>query len=162
MKIFTPFVLLMLIFPFYGFSQQTILKGTVTDSETGLTLPGVNVVVNKTTGVATDIDGNYSLTLDKGTHSIAFRFIGYTEEIRLINLKEGETLVLDMKMTTESRILDAVVVSAGKYEQKLSDVTVSMEVIKADFIRNTNVSSLEEGLQKIPGLNIMDKQPSIR
>jgi len=162
MKIFTPFVFLMLFSPFLVFSQQAILKGTVSDAETGLTLPGVNVVVNKTTGVATDVDGNYSLTLEKGTHSIAFRFVGYTEEIRIVNLKEGETLVLDMKMTTESRVLDAVVISAGKYEQKLSDVTVSMEVIKADFIRNTNVNSLEEGLQKIPGLNIMDKQPSIR
>ena len=58
MKIFTPFVFLMLISPFFAFSQQTILKGTVTDSETGLTLPGVTVVVNKTTGVATDVDGN--------------------------------------------------------------------------------------------------------
>lgn len=154
--------LVLLILPFFSIAQKSILKGTVKDAETGQTLPGVNVVVNKTTGVATDIDGNYTLTLDKGTYSIAFRFIGYNEEIRLINLKEGEIQELNMALSTESRVLDAVVVSAGKFEQKLSDVTVSMEVIKADFIQNTNVTSLEEGLQKIPGLNIMDKQPSIR
>ncbi|HCB63547.1 MAG: hypothetical protein A2W93_07350 [Bacteroidetes bacterium GWF2_43_63] len=162
MKFFTTLILSILLFPVLTFSQQTILKGTVTEAGTGQTLPGVNVVVNKTTGTATDADGKYVLPLDKGTYSVAFRFVGFNEETRIVSLREGETQELDVVLSTESRVLDAVVVSAGKFEQKLSDVTVSMEVIKADFIRNANVSSLEEGLQKIPGLNIMDKQPSIR
>ncbi len=157
---------ILLVFFFAGSifaqAQKAVLQGTVTDSKTKQTLPGVNVVVNKTQGVATDIDGKYSLSLDPGTHTISFRFVGYNEESRAINLKAGETQILDIVMNDETRVLDAVVVSAGKFEQKLSDVTVSMEVIKADFIENNSMLSLEDGLQKIPGLNIMDGQPSIR
>ena len=64
-----------------------------TSTATGNTAPVVTVPGNYTipyltpfslTGSATDVDGNYSLSLDKGTHSIAFRFVGYTEESRTV------------------------------------------------------------------------------
>ncbi len=162
MKYFYLSVFVFLFSASSAFAQQATLKGVVTDAQNGTTIPGVNVVINKTTGVATDLDGNYSISLDKGTYSVAYRYIGYNEEVRIVNLKAGETVTINIALTTGSTVLDAVVVSAGKFEQKLSDVTVSMEVIKADFIQNNNLTSIEEGLQKIPGLNIMDKQPSIR
>jgi iron complex outermembrane receptor protein len=55
-----------------------------------------------------------------------------------------------------------VVVSAGKYEQKLSDVTVSMEVLKPHQLSNQNSTSLDMILEKTPGISILDGQPSIR
>ncbi len=162
MKKFPSFIFFIFFISNFLFSQQSVIKGVVTDAETGITLPGVNVIVDKTGGVASDVDGKYSLPISKGAHTIVFKFVGYNDETRTVNIKDGETLIVDVKMKSEVKVLDAVVVSAGKFDQKLSDVTVSMEVIKADFIKNSNVTSLEESLQKIPGLNIMDKQPSIR
>lgn len=143
-------------------AQQATLTGVITDAATGDGIPGVNVFVNKTTGVVSDIDGNYTIKMDAGTYTIVYKYIGYTEESRLVKLKAGEYKKIDLKMSEGTKMLDAVVVSAGKFEQKLSDVTVSMEIIRPDFIENNNILSLEEGLQKIPGVNIMDKQPSIR
>ena len=52
-----------------------------------------------------------------------------TQGVRLITLKENDTLTVDIELDGSNRALDEVVVSAGKYEQKLSEVTVSMEVI---------------------------------
>lgn len=151
-----------LVFLVITHAQQATLTGFITDAKTGESIPGVNVIVNKTTGVATDLDGRYSISLNAGTYTIVYKFVGYNEESRLVKLKAGEKKELNIELTEESKMLDAVVVSAGKFEQKLSDVTVSMEIIKPEFIENNNILSLEDGLQKIPGVNIMDKQPSIR
>lgn len=161
-KLYTLLLACFLIFSNGLWAQNATLKGTITDKATGETLIGVNVVVNKTTGTTTNESGQYSIDLAPGTYSLAFRYLGYVEEGMLVKLRAGEVKVLDLSMDEETRMLDAVVISAGKFEQKLSDVTVSMEVMKSDFIENNNVTSLEEGLQKIPGLNIMDDQPSIR
>ena len=61
MKAFLQFVLL--FFCVYTFGQTTV-KGNVTD-DSGQPLPGANViVVGTTTGVFTDFDGNYTLTVD--------------------------------------------------------------------------------------------------
>lgn len=143
-------------------AQQATLSGTITETKSGETLPGVNVIFNKSTGVVSNLEGFYTIDIEPGTYSIAYRFLGYTEENRIIKLKSGENKIIDINLSEEALMLDAVVVSAGKFEQKLSDVTVSMEIIKADFIENNNIISLEQGLQRIPGVNIMDKQPSIR
>jgi iron complex outermembrane receptor protein len=59
-------------------------------------------------------------------------------------------------------MLDEVVVSAGKYEQKLSEVTVSMEVIKPYQLSDQNITSLDMILERSPGISILDGQPSIR
>lgn len=43
---------------------QSSVSGNVVDSETGTPLPGVNVVIQGTsTGVSTDFDGNYQISV---------------------------------------------------------------------------------------------------
>ena len=47
------------------FAQGNV-SGSVVDSETGTPLPGVNVVVQGTsTGVSTDFDGNYQISVSQ-------------------------------------------------------------------------------------------------
>jgi outer membrane receptor protein involved in Fe transport len=65
-------------------------------------------------------------------------------------------------MQISSRMLEEVVVSEGKYEQKLSEVTVSMEVLKPHQLSDQNITSLDMILEKTPGISILDGQPSIR
>lgn len=161
-KLYLTTIFLLLISTVLVNAQQATVFGVITDANSNDKLPGVNVVINKTTGVVSNIDGNYTLKLDEGTYTVTYKYIGYSEESRLVKLKAGEKKEINIEMSEGSKMLDAVVVSAGKFEQKLSDVTVSMEIIKPEFIENNNILSLEEGLQKIPGVNIMDKQPSIR
>ena len=60
-KFFWLLIALIALFPLESFAQDQI-KGTVTDSETGEPLVGVNVLVKGTsTGTITDIEGNYTL-----------------------------------------------------------------------------------------------------
>ena len=63
------------------FAQQRILSGKVTDKTTGKPLPFVNITVNGSqSGTSTDIDGNYTIGLSPGAHSINFSFIGYQKK----------------------------------------------------------------------------------
>ena len=75
---------------------------------------------------------------------------------------EGETVNLHIQMKRTTQMLDEVVVTAGKYEQKLSDVTFSMELLKPHQLSNQNITSLEMILERTPGVSILDGQPSIR
>src|SRR5690606_34961115 len=62
-------------------SAQTTVTGTVTSSEDGEPLPGVNVVVENTTkGTVTGIDGTYSIELGPDETSLNFTFVGYTTQ----------------------------------------------------------------------------------
>jgi outer membrane receptor protein involved in Fe transport len=160
MKIYT--LCFFALFSFNGWAQQGTLSGTVTDSKTKESLIGVNVVLNDNKGVATDIDGKYQLKLDAGRHIISYRYVGYDEVKRTVDIKAGETTVVDLSLLASLNELDVFVVSAGRYEQRLEDLTVSMEVIKPYLIENRNNTNISQTLQQVPGVIIIDQEPQIR
>ena len=53
-------------------------------------------------------------------------------------------------------------ISAGKFEQRLEEITVSMEVIKPNLIENKNTTNIQTTLDQVPGVNITDGQANIR
>ena len=58
--------------------------------------------------------------------------------------------------------LGVVVVSAGRFEQKIEEITVSMEVVKPALIENKNTTNIQTAVDQIPGVNITDGQANIR
>lgn len=157
------FLIFIIIFINQVFSQnKSVIKGVVADAKTKETLVGVNIIYADNKGTTTDTQGFYLLELEPGYYTITFRFLGYIEETHPIRLIPGQTYILNIDMKQEVKVLDVIVVSAGKHEQKLSDVTVSMAVIKPQLIESNNIRSLEEAIQKVPGVFIMDDQASIR
>ncbi len=157
--------LLIVLICFWGFvgdAQKASIKGGVTDSKTKETMVGVNVFVTEKQGVTTDIFGNYVLELAPGKYTITYKFVGYASAKRNVDVKAGDMKTLNIALEEESKVLDEVVVSAGRFEQKLSDITVSMEVIKPQMLENTNTRSLETAIQQVPGVMIQDDQASIR
>lgn len=85
--------------------------------------------------------------------------MGYDTETRSVN---SLTKVLNVPLLTHNEILDDVVVTAGRFEQRSTDVTVSMEVLKPQALRSQAPTDLSSTLQTLPGVEIIDKQPSIR
>ena len=69
------------------FAQEKTISGVVSD-ESGLPLPGVNVIIKgTTTGTQTDFDGKFKLTASVG-NIIVISYIGLkTEEVKIILLK---------------------------------------------------------------------------
>ncbi|MDP2423402.1 MAG: TonB-dependent receptor [Bacteroidales bacterium] len=143
-------------------AQVPIVRGLVTDAANGEPLPGVNIIYGKDRGVATDVNGNFEIFGTEGKLHLQFRYVGYNTVLRTIDVVKGQTLRLDVKMREQQHMLNELVVSASRYEQRLSDVIVSMDVIKPSTIENAHTLNIETALQKVPGLMFLGGQASIR
>jgi len=143
-------------------AQDSYIYGYVTDSATQERLPGVNILSDSASGVASDTQGHYVLILPHGQYKITFSYLGYHTSQIPVHLLKNDSIRLDVTLHSESVLLDMAVISAGKYEQRISDVTVSIEVMKPAFIQNINTANMEQTLDYVPGLDILDGQASIR
>lgn len=148
----------------YSYAQKGTLTGTIVDDETGETLIGASVFWSgdRTVGTIADDNGKYELKIPAGRQRVVFSYTGMKTDTLTVNIKENETTKLDVTLRDASKELGVVVVSAGKFEQKLEDLTVSMEVLKPDLIENKNTTSIETALEQTPGLVILDSEPQIR
>jgi len=155
-------ILILIVSNTFVFSQESGVEGTVRDQHTHETLTGVNIYTTADHGVASNSEGHFFLQLPAGSHVLHFSIIGYEKAEKTFHVIDNQKLRIEVELQIQSTLLDEVVVSAGKYEQKHTDVTVSMVVVKPKAIQNNNASSLESVIQKVPGVMVVDKQLSIR
>jgi outer membrane cobalamin receptor len=145
------------------FSQhKTLVIGKIIDAVSRQPLIGATIVLDSTKGAVSDTAGNFIIEAIPGKHSLNFNYIGYKSKRLAINLPSDDTIYFNIGLDTEIQLLDEIVVSAGKYEQKISDVIVSMDIIKPDRISETNTTSLESAINQSPGIDVLDGQPRIR
>lgn len=164
MKKFYPlYLLFFLIISELGYSQQATLKGKIIEPESKEAVPFANVVPKGSrSGAASNIDGMYSLKLDPGTYTIVITAVGYSTKEEKVTLTAGETKVLNINLPKSAVALDMFVKTEGKFEKKIEELTVSLDVIKPNIIENKNVTSADQALQQTPGLVIVDSEPQLR
>ena len=129
--------------------EQRTISGTVTD-DSGMPLPGVNVLVKGTTrGVQTDFDGDYSIDASPG-EVLVFSFLGMqTREYTVANVN-----TIDVVLQPDAAQLEEVVVTAlGISREKRSIGYATQEVsgeevstVKTDNVIN-NLSGKVSGVQ---------------
>jgi iron complex outermembrane receptor protein len=141
-----------------------IIKGVVTDISDKEAIAGAHIYdpKDRTHGVTTDINGNYQLRLSPEKHSIVCSFISMKTDSINVVIDSLKPIEHNFVLESASTQLETMVVSAGKYERKLEEITVSMEVIKPALIENKNSSNIKGVLEQVPGLNILDGEPQIR
>ncbi len=144
------------------FAQTGTVSGTVKDAKSGETLIGVNITSGDSGGTVTNLDGNYSLELSQGSHKVKFSFIGYRKLEKSIELKAGEVYELNVSLLEASKELDIVVVTGSAYEKKAAEEIVSIDVIKPYLVESNNNTDLAQAVEKVPGVNIIDGQATIR
>ncbi|TDI87439.1 MAG: TonB-dependent receptor, partial [Caldithrix sp.] len=122
-----------------SFSQGTgTITGTVTDADTGLPLPGVNVQLRHTVlGTSTSLEGEFSLSrIEAGSYSVMASMIGYTiQTIDNVAILPGSPAKLDFKLAMSFVEVDAVVVTASRKAKSLSETPNSISIISAMDIR---------------------------
>lgn len=143
------------------YAQKASIQGTVTDQKTGEALFFANVAAGSS-GVVTELDGSYELELEPGNYTLKVTYVGYTTYSAEVQLATGEKVELNIALAPEATLLNTATVTSGKYETPLSEVTVSLEVIQPDLIESTSKPTLDEALQKVPGVTIIDGQANIR
>ena len=108
---FSKYLSLMLAFMVFAgvvYGQNVTVRGNVTSSEDGLTIPGVSVVEKGTSnGVSTGVNGDYSITVSDNA-TLVFQFLGMrTREIAIA----GRTTI-DVILDPDVLTMDEVVVTA--------------------------------------------------
>lgn len=159
----TKYYLLLIFLSFSAFltAQQTLLTGRVTDAKTGEPLIAATISLQGQ-GTVTNFDGFYELEADAGKHLLKASYVGYETYETEVNLPEGGTIELNMALDPRATVLETATVTSGKFEKPLSKVTVSLEVLQPDLIENTGKVSIDEALEKLPGVTIIDGQANIR
>lgn len=151
------FMLLLLIsstLTFANNSQGTIdqnkVNGIVKD-KAGSPLPGVTVIVQGTSkAVASDFDGNYSITASKGD-VLQFSYIGMITK----SVTVGDSNTINVVLEEDSNLLEEVIV-VGYGTQKKINVTGAVSSVKISEELGdrpvANVSSMLQGV--LPGLTV--------
>jgi TonB-linked SusC/RagA family outer membrane protein len=128
------------------------ITGTV-KSQTGETLPGINVVIKNTTkGTTTDADGKF--TIDAPANAVlVFSGIGFaTQEVAV-----GGRSRIDVSLAADNKQLDEVVV-VGYGTQKRNSLTNSVSQIGSEEISRRPVSNIQQSLQgQLPGVTVLDQ-----
>ena len=148
---FKPLVLLFLlsVIPSWGFAQSIRVQGVVNDNASE-SIIGANVTEKGTTnGVITDLDGKFSLSVQKGA-TLVISYIGYvTQEIPVENETELKVILKE-----DSKALEEVVV-IGYGTARKSDVTGSIASVGGDKLREVPAADVSYALQnRIAGVDM--------
>ncbi|MDQ1770630.1 SusC/RagA family TonB-linked outer membrane protein [Labilibaculum sp. A4] len=121
--------------------QKKVITGQVTDKD-GSPLPGVSVVVKGTSnGVATDINGNYSIKVEYKDAFLIFSFVGMTSQEVAYNGQAVQNVIL----SADSETLGEVVVTGLQTIEK-GRATGSFTILKNEDMDNVVSTDFREKL----------------
>lgn len=143
------------------YSQTFEITGRVTDPEF-TPIPGVNVyLLNTNYGDATNEKGFFQIkNIPAGNYELEISAIGFSKKRQ--KLIVDKNIRIDFILIPEAIKTDEIVVTAGKYEQKKSELPVSTEIIPGTKLIERNFRNLEAALRYVPGVNMTEDQISIR
>ena len=129
-RIFVIFIFgITLLFAGNGFAQLTtqIIRGTVIDKQSLLTLPGANVVIlgsNPPKGASTGSDGSFKITgMNPGRYDLQATYLGYKPVvISSIVVTAGKEAVLEIGMEENISSLKEVVISGVKKHETINQM----------------------------------------
>lgn len=123
-------------------------------------LIGAHIKVGDQQGV-TDLNGMWSVDLAEGEYSVEITYIGYKPLTQNISI-QSTTQTLRFELIPTDILLDETTVTASKYEVSRATSVATLEVVTPDLLSRNNSTTIEKGLQLIPGVDIVDRQPNIR
>lgn len=144
-----------LLVPSSLYAQTRVVTGTVTN-DSGEPLIGVTVRMNslKQSGVVTDIDGKYRMTVSKTpakTDSLTFNYVGYSSQ----TIAWGGKSVVDAKLGDGTIELSNVVVTALGIKREEKGLGFATETVDGSKITAAMPSNWSLALQgEVAGLNV--------
>ena len=160
MKMYSRKLLFSLIFAFCCLStlyaQQAAMvtvSGRVISAEDKQPLIGVSVVTEDMQGVATDVDGKYSIKAKSGS-VLTFSYLGF-KNVEWRVPKDASSVQYNVEMETDSESIDDVVVIAYGTRKK-GTVAGSVASVKTEKIESTPTAAFDQALQgQVAGLTVL-------
>jgi hypothetical protein len=138
------------------FAQTTFnITGKITDETTGEELVGVTVFVEKTThGAISDLNGNFSLSLNPGNYVLTFSYLGFENQIRQVSLKQNTKI--DIKLSPSVTQLSELEVTGTRADANVSNVSMGTQKLNIESIRKMPALMGEvdviKSIQLLPGV----------
>ena len=136
-------------------AQQGTVSGQVTDAETGEPIVGANVQARGQGGPqGSDEEGRFSLTVSSGTHTVIVTLIGYeTARVDGVNVAAGSTAEVNVALRSRALMLNPVVVTVSRRQEKALDAPASISSVSADEIARTAAVTVADHVQTLPGID---------
>lgn len=144
------FLILCLWCTMYAFAQSLTVTGVVVDN-TGQSAIGATVVEEGTdNGTITNLDGQFTLTVEKGK-TLVISYVGFaTQRVRVTSEKQ-----LKIILHEDSELLDEVVVVGYGVKQKRSTMTTAISKMDQKVLQNAALSNAAQALQgTVSGLRV--------
>lgn len=144
--------LFLLLLSFSIQAQERTISGVVTSNDDGTGVPGANIVVKGTSiGTITGPDGSYTLQVPDGAETMVVSFIGLVPTEVSIN---GQSII-DVAMTTDTKQLSEVVVTALGLERDTKALGYAVQEIKGDELGAVPTQSVVSNMSgRIAGLQV--------
>jgi len=143
-----------------SFAQVNSAKiiGTITDS-TGTPVTYATIgLLNTTKGATTDTKGNFSLSnLPAGSFTVVITAVGYHTQRETLQLAEKEIKELNVSLHTLPRLLNEVVVTSRKKEERKENLTSSISLISPQTVQELQTVSNNPAdilAVAVPGLGV--------
>jgi len=144
--------LLVLCASLSAFAQSRVVTGRVVSADDGEPVLGVSILIKgTTTGVPSDIDGNFSISVPDENAVLVFRYIGFkVKEVRV-----GNQSKMTVNLESDERSLQEVVVTAFGVEKETRALGTSVTAVRNEELirgRATNVANSLAG--KVAGVRV--------
>lgn len=158
-KSFIGIILMLFLSTSMVFAQDAVLKGTVSDQETGDPLPGANVLVtsgNIQKGSASNASGNFEVrNIPAGTYTVTISFIGYDKYVMENTVfSAGETKTISARLAPTGIFLDAVSITASRRPEKTLEAPASISIITESDLRGAVAPSSAAVLKNSTGVDM--------
>ena len=149
-------VTLLFFLPFLAVAQNYTVRGKITDERTKDPLIGVPVAVTEklSTGVFTNQDGEYKITLPKGEYTLVVKYVGYEDKKVKISLTKD--IIENVSLKSSSIDLNEVVVSSRRADENVAGVQTGVEKMSIQEINQLPVlfgeRDVVKAIQLMPGV----------
>lgn len=159
---------LLFLFTIYSAAMAGTIKGVVSDQNTKELLVGVTIIVSDAadetnqmiTGTSTDLDGNYSISLEPGNYKLRFTYVAYNPQEFTFEIIDGQTIEHNVQLLESGIELQSVEVTAKVSRESESillmeqkKAAVSVESIGSKQLSAQGASDAAAGVQKVSGVS---------
>ena len=130
----------------FGYAQTTYtgkVTNLITENLAGATVQSAS---NLNNAVVTDIDGNFSITLNDNT-TVIVKFLGYNQISQDLTTSSNT-----ITLTPNDELLDEVVVSASREVQKRKEVPASISLITNKELKAAKAFGIDQLVNDVPGV----------
>ncbi|WP_029038305.1 TonB-dependent receptor [Salinimicrobium xinjiangense] len=158
-----PLLLALLLSGFIANAQNASLSGKITGPQNE-SIPYASLSFQNT-GLSTtaDADGSYNFpSLSPGEYYLQISSPGFNTATRRIQLKPGESRILNIVLEEELKDLAEVVITTNRRTETLDEVPSSVSVLNSRDIERHNLTSnsIADVMNEVPGLAISTSQTS--